>query len=271
MLSNSRKKEGPPNGWGLLLVNCFTPDVPVVSTARASSLKSPVWRGVVLVALVVGLMATHFSYADEQNKPPVAVMDVSPNSGSVPLTVDLDATESYDSDGNIASYTWISGDGQKVTGVQAQMTFSAKGIFAIDLIVVDNNGAVAEKIALVSVGKIGCAGQTAYNLETGTVYLPFVDLAIAPSIVDVTKPVIVIDTLEGDLKLNFANGLIDITRIGNVVSEDKNSSCHANYVQDTRILTIPRIDVPVISPMNGTPTLLGTDVLVLGVFETFFS
>ncbi|MFK5970474.1 MAG: PKD domain-containing protein [Candidatus Marithrix sp.] len=104
------------------------------------------------------MIATHFSYADEQNKPPVAVIDVTPNSGDMPLTVNLDATGSYDSDGNIASYTWISGDGQKATGVQAQMTFSVKGIFAIDLIVVDNNGTVAEKIALVSVGKVGCAG-----------------------------------------------------------------------------------------------------------------
>ncbi|MFK5970475.1 MAG: choice-of-anchor D domain-containing protein [Candidatus Marithrix sp.] len=86
-------------------------------------------------------------------------------------------------------------------------------------------------------------------------------MAIAPSIVDVTKPVIVIDTLEGDLKLNLTDGLIDITRIGNVVSEDKSPSCHANYVQDTKILTIPRVDIPVISPMNGTPTLLGTDTL----------
>ncbi|MDM8563510.1 hypothetical protein QUF54_09170, partial [Candidatus Marithioploca araucensis] len=44
----------------------LTPDVPVVSTTGASSLKSPasIWRGVVFVALVVGLMMVgHVAFA----------------------------------------------------------------------------------------------------------------------------------------------------------------------------------------------------------------
>ncbi len=48
-----------------------------------------------------------------------------------------------------------------------------------------------------------------------------------------------------------------ITRIGHVVSLDKSPYCHASYAPDTKLLTIPKIDVPVISPTNGIPTLLG--------------
>ncbi len=181
---NINLEEPPWRFYVNRLFDSLMPNVSAVSTAGASSLKSPasIWRGVVFVVLVVGMMATHFSYADEQNKPPVAVMDVTPNSGNVPLTVNLDATKSYDSDGDIASYTWISGDGQKASGAQAKMTFTVNGIFAIDLIIVDNNGAIAEKIALVSAGKNGCAGETAVNLQTGTVYLPFVDIAATMSV-----------------------------------------------------------------------------------------
>jgi len=55
-------EEPPPNRWQLFvewLFDGLTPGMPVVSTVGASSLKSPasIWRGVVFVVLVVGLMA----------------------------------------------------------------------------------------------------------------------------------------------------------------------------------------------------------------------
>jgi len=72
MLSSNRSKnssvctrdinlEEPPNRWQLFvtwLLDSLTPAVPVVSTTGVGSLKSPasIWRGVVFVALVVGLM-----------------------------------------------------------------------------------------------------------------------------------------------------------------------------------------------------------------------
>lgn len=55
--------EGPPNNWRWLFVgwlfNSLTPCIPLVSTVGASSLKYPVsiWRGVVFIVLVVGMMA----------------------------------------------------------------------------------------------------------------------------------------------------------------------------------------------------------------------
>jgi len=52
----------PPNRWRFFvewLFDSLTPGVPVASTMGASSLKSPasIWRGVVFIALVVGMMA----------------------------------------------------------------------------------------------------------------------------------------------------------------------------------------------------------------------
>ncbi len=55
--------EEPPNWRWRFYVNwlfdSLTPDVPVVSTTGACSLKCPasIWRGVVFVVLVVGMMA----------------------------------------------------------------------------------------------------------------------------------------------------------------------------------------------------------------------
>ncbi|MCP3892709.1 MAG: PKD domain-containing protein, partial [Desulfobulbaceae bacterium] len=75
------------------------------------------------------------------NQPPVAAISMAPLSGTVPLTVVLDASASTDSDGSISSYTWNFGDGSSGSGKTVQNIYTETAEFTITLTVVDNEGA----------------------------------------------------------------------------------------------------------------------------------
>lgn len=72
--------------------------------------------------------------------PPVAVLAASPTSGGSPLTVSFDASESYDTDGNIVSYKWDFGDNTTGTGQLAQHTYNGFATRIATLVVKDNEG-----------------------------------------------------------------------------------------------------------------------------------
>jgi len=74
------------------------------------------------------------------SKPPVARFRFYPREGKAPLTVTLDASESFDPDGEIIRYEWRASNGQEATGQQTEMTFNEPGEYQITLIVEDNNG-----------------------------------------------------------------------------------------------------------------------------------
>ncbi|MCP4695986.1 MAG: PKD domain-containing protein, partial [Gammaproteobacteria bacterium] len=73
------------------------------------------------------------------NQSPVAVPVVSPLFGTVPFTVQLNGTPSYDPDGSIASYLWAS-TGQAVSGATGPMSFDSAGTYIVSLTVTDNDG-----------------------------------------------------------------------------------------------------------------------------------
>ena len=75
--------------------------------------------------------------------PPVASFTISPTAGEAPLTVNLDASGSADSDGNIVSYEWDFGDGGNGTGVTVEHIFSVAGTYKIKLTVTDDGGKTA--------------------------------------------------------------------------------------------------------------------------------
>ncbi len=77
----------------------------------------------------------------EPNKPPIAKFVYSPKNGLYPLTVNFDASGSYDEDGQIVKYQWNFGDGQLGKGVKISHTFSKKGNYHIKLTVTDDDGA----------------------------------------------------------------------------------------------------------------------------------
>jgi len=75
------------------------------------------------------------------NTPPVAQFVASESSDGVGLTVLLDATESYDSDGGIVSYQWVFGDGYSGSGITKVHTYPGAGDYEVTLLVIDNEGA----------------------------------------------------------------------------------------------------------------------------------
>lgn len=75
------------------------------------------------------------------NDAPVAILEAAPTRGEAPLTVEFDASRSYDPDGLIVSYLWDFGDGTTAEGPQVRHTYAQNGIYIATLTVVDAFGA----------------------------------------------------------------------------------------------------------------------------------
>lgn len=75
------------------------------------------------------------------NSNPVAVADVSPRRGTLPLPVTFDATASSDPDGDGLKFLWAFGDGSDhERGPVVQHTYITRGQFFARLVVFDGNG-----------------------------------------------------------------------------------------------------------------------------------
>ena len=90
----------------------------------------------VVVLLILAGCAAFF------NSPPVANFTVNPTTGSAPLTVYVNATSSYDTDGHITSWRWSFGDGGSGYGETTSHRYVAPGTYIINLTVTDNQGDV---------------------------------------------------------------------------------------------------------------------------------
>ena len=75
------------------------------------------------------------------NTPPVAQFVATASSDGSTLTVLFNATESYDSDGDIVSYQWVFGDGYSGSGITKAHTYPGAGDYDVALLVIDNEGA----------------------------------------------------------------------------------------------------------------------------------
>lgn len=76
------------------------------------------------------------------NQPPVASFVADPMQGSAPLTVDFDASASYDPDGTIVRYTWGFGDISPLgSGVTTSHTYNNPGTYTVRLVIQDDDGA----------------------------------------------------------------------------------------------------------------------------------
>jgi len=72
-----------------------------------------------------------------------AIFTANPQEGTAPLTVNLDASQSFDEDGQITNYYWFLGESTIPfdTGVTTTKTFTQKGEYIVKLKVVDDQGA----------------------------------------------------------------------------------------------------------------------------------
>ena len=87
-----------------------------------------------------------------ENTPPVAKAYASPTSGSDPLTVTFDGSQSTDPDGRIVSYSWDFGDGSREQTANALHQYRNLGSYTAVLTVIDDKGASDTGEIIITVG-----------------------------------------------------------------------------------------------------------------------
>jgi len=105
--------------------------------------------------------------------------------GDAPLTVNLNASDSYDIDGQIMSYQWLVSNGQTASGRHTSLQFVQPGNYGITLTVMDENGAKDQLTETIAV-----CGEEDESLK-----FPFAHIAAIPK----TGPAPLIVTLDGTL------------------------------------------------------------------------
>jgi glucose/arabinose dehydrogenase/PKD repeat protein len=90
-----------------------------------------------------GSEVRRISLTDSPNRPPVAAAAATPTSGSLPLQVQFDGSNSSDPDGDTLSYEWdLDGNGTvDSTAVSPSRTYTAAGVYVATLTVRDPSGA----------------------------------------------------------------------------------------------------------------------------------
>lgn len=94
---------------------------------------------------------SHQLVVEPPNIPPTARFTANPSKGLYPLTVTLDASSSYDNDGEIIRYDWEVEDEEIPDGKTIQHTFTEEGLFKVTLIITDNRGASASTSTQINV------------------------------------------------------------------------------------------------------------------------
>ncbi len=89
------------------------------------------------------------------NTPPQAVIKADKKTGDFPLTVNFNATDSKDPDGEIVAYAWSFGDGKIGNGKIVNHTYGEKGNFTAKLTVTDNKGGKSSETIVITVGQPG--------------------------------------------------------------------------------------------------------------------
>ena len=85
------------------------------------------------------------------NQSPTASFTANPTSGTAPLAVSFNASNSSDSDGTIMSYVWDFKDGSTGSGQTINHTFSSTGSYSVKLTVTDDKGATGSTTKTITV------------------------------------------------------------------------------------------------------------------------
>jgi PKD repeat protein len=107
------------------------------------------------------------------NRPPTAVLSVTPTSGTAPLTVSVSTAGSSDADGNVASTTIDFGDGSAAArATSASHVYSAAGTYTVKATVTDNLGSSSTATALVKITSGNKPPLAALSLSSSAAYAP---------------------------------------------------------------------------------------------------
>ena len=93
------------------------------------------------------------------NNRPTAQVVVSALQGTIPFTVDFDASSSTDSEGDDLSYLWQFDEGDTSTGITTTRTFSEPGTYTVSLTV--NDGSLDSTITSVTINAVSVEPATA--------------------------------------------------------------------------------------------------------------
>jgi len=88
-----------------------------------------------------------------------------PTSGESPLSVDFDASGSFDPDGQSITYAWSFGDGSTGTGVVAKHTYYTAAIYAVLLTVRNESGDEDQATVTIAVSEAATPGNAKPNAE----------------------------------------------------------------------------------------------------------
>jgi PKD repeat protein len=117
------------------------------------------------------------------DQPPVAVLNVTPTSGTVPLTVSASLANSSDAEGALASTSIDFGDGAVVSGTSASHTYNKPGTYRVLGTVRDAQGAVSAAgvavnptnlppVVQIGASTAGGAAPVSVNVSTSGSYDP---------------------------------------------------------------------------------------------------
>ena len=98
------------------------------------------------------------------NIPPVAIILAAPVNGDAPLSVDFDASNSYDLDGTgeITAYDWDFGDGNTGSGIYPSHVYTSVGNFTAILTVTDGEGGTGADTVAITVSEPPPPPETDY-------------------------------------------------------------------------------------------------------------
>ncbi len=132
----------------------FAPDLgPTAQPQIERSFAEGSWTVALRVTDSMGNNSTLVTHTiDSGNRAPQAVFEATPSSGTAPLTVVFDATDSSDPDGDTLSYSWNFGDeSDSATGETVIHTYQTTGLFQATLEVDDGNGAMSNASQVIQV------------------------------------------------------------------------------------------------------------------------
>jgi uncharacterized repeat protein (TIGR03803 family) len=103
--------------------------------------------------------ANNTAHAYLTDIPPVILVTATPTSGPVPLTVNFDASPSFDPNGDSFVLTWSFGDGSpNATGLTVSHTFQTTGVFPVAISATDSRGATSLSTVMITVNCAGAGG-----------------------------------------------------------------------------------------------------------------